>query len=169
MGRTKFTPWGRGFVVRSFKRLADFRGYEYRIGEWMSARKKALVGLASAALAFGFSGTASAGSYNGVCESSGGGEACLYRLENYSGGLYDTLYSKSSYDGSTYYGTSTAIDNTVSSVKNMDPDTLLYLYQYSGYTGALTGIPPGDYINQLGSSDNTTSSHCFGSNSACPN
>ncbi|MFD8716552.1 peptidase inhibitor family I36 protein [Streptomyces sp. NPDC059629] len=135
----------------------------------MSVRKKALVGLASAALVLGFSGTASAGSYNGVCESSGGGEVCLYRLANYSGGLYDTLYSKPDYNGSTYYGTSTLIDNTMSSVKNMDPDTLVYFYQYSGYTGALLGIPPGEQINDVGSYDNVASSHCFGSNSSCPN
>ncbi|MFB7928672.1 peptidase inhibitor family I36 protein [Streptomyces sp. NPDC056039] len=134
----------------------------------MSAKKKTLVGLASAALVLGFSGTASAGSYNGVCESSGGGEVCLYRLADYRGGLYDTLYSKSTYSGSTYYGTSTDLDNTVSSVKNMDPDTLVYFYQYAGYTGALNAIPPGDHINQVGN-DNTASSHCFGSNSACPN
>ncbi|MFE6624315.1 peptidase inhibitor family I36 protein [Streptomyces sp. NPDC057740] len=134
----------------------------------MSARKKALVGLASAALVLGFSGTASAGSYNGVCESSNGGEVCLYRLANYSGGLYDTLYSKPDYNGSTYYGTSTLIDNTMSSVKNMDTDTLVYFYQYAGYTGNLTGLPPGEQINQM-PNDNTASSHCFGSNSACPN
>ncbi|MFD5229168.1 peptidase inhibitor family I36 protein [Streptomyces qaidamensis] len=134
----------------------------------MSAQKKTLVGLASAALVLGFSGTASAGSYNGVCESSGGGEVCIYRLANFSGGLYDTLYSKSTYSGSTYYGTSTAIDNTMSSVKNMDTDTLVYFYQYSGYTGALVGIPPGERIDQV-PNDNTASSHCFGSNSACPN
>ncbi|WDV49063.1 hypothetical protein PV963_30215 [Streptomyces coeruleorubidus] len=94
----------------------------------------------------------------------------MYRLANYSGGLYDTLYSKTNYSGSTYYGTGTALDNTVSSVKNMDPDTLLHFYQHSGYTGALNAIPPGDHINQVSLSlDNAASSHCFGSNSACPN
>ncbi|MEV6051517.1 peptidase inhibitor family I36 protein [Streptomyces sp. NPDC052107] len=114
------------------------------------------------------SGTSYAGSYNGSCESSNGGEVCLYYNANYSGAVYDTLYSKPDYTG-TYYGTNTSIDNSVSSSWNRDPDTTVWFFTYSNYTGFSLGLSGGGKQNwgSLGE-DNTWSSHCFASNSTCP-
>lgn len=130
----------------------------------------AAAGMAGVALVAGLAGTASAASYNGVCESSGGGEACLYRYDLLTGALYDTLYSKSDYGTSTYYGTSVEINNSVSSAENMDPDTALKLWQYGGYSGQVLVIPAGSSIGNfvIPDFDNRASSHCFVSNAACP-
>ncbi|MFB8029218.1 peptidase inhibitor family I36 protein [Streptomyces sp. NPDC056465] len=110
-----------------------------------------------------------AASYDGVCNSSGGGEICLYRDANASGIVYDTLYSKPSYTG-TYFGTSISIDNSVTSVKNLDPDTTAYLFTNANYTGDYATAWAGATLNDLSSAtDNKVSSHCFWSNAACPN
>ncbi|MFF1847784.1 peptidase inhibitor family I36 protein [Streptomyces sp. NPDC058232] len=117
------------------------------------------------ALLVGSAGTASAGSYNGSCESSGGGEICLYRNSEFVGGLYDTLYSKTDYNGSTYYGTSTLIDNTLSSAKNMDVVNNVGFYSGKNYTGTLEYLPAGLWLRN---GDDIASSHCFSSNAYCP-
>lgn len=135
----------------------------------ISAIRRAVAVACSAAALFAITGgTSHAASYNGTCESSNGGEVCLYRNSDYSGGLYDTLYSKPDYSG-TYYGTNTSIDNSVSSSRNRDPDTTVWFFRYENYTGFSLGLSGGGSQNwaALGE-DNTWSSHCFASNSACP-
>ncbi|MFE5485704.1 peptidase inhibitor family I36 protein [Streptomyces sp. NPDC056527] len=128
-------------------------------------RSAALAAAAVGALLAGSAGTASAGSYNGSCESSGGGEICLYRNYEFAGGLYDTLYSKTNYDGSTYYGTQTLIDNTLSSAKNMDMVNNVGFYSGKNYTGTLEYLPAGLWLRY---GDDVASSHCFSSNAYCP-
>ncbi|NEA44270.1 peptidase inhibitor family I36 protein [Streptomyces sp. SID11385] len=116
-----------------------------------------------------------AGSYNGKCESSGGGEVCLYDSVYGSGNdksnngqsigpIYDTLYSKPSFSGSTYYGTSTAVDNTFESLWNRDPDTAVKVFTNANYTGTMISTAGG------GGSGFVTgwSSVCFVSNASCP-
>ncbi|MCX4983085.1 peptidase inhibitor family I36 protein [Streptomyces sp. NBC_00572] len=126
---------------------------------------------AIAAIAFtaitGFAGSATAGSYNGVCESSNGGEVCLYDTNNYTGAVYDTLYSKPQYTG-TYYGTNTPIDDTVTSTWNRDPDTRVWFFADPNYTGTDGGQEPGYKLNWEGGWSNKWSSHCFASNPSCP-
>lgn len=135
----------------------------------MRAFKKAVVGvLGAAALTVGMAGTASAGSYNGVCESAGGGEACLYYTYDYAGWVYDTLYSKPSYTG-TYYGTEMPINDSVGSVWNRDPDSSLKLFTGANYTGSVKVVPGGGKFNALNTIfNNAFSSHCFTSNTGCP-
>ncbi|MFF1847782.1 peptidase inhibitor family I36 protein [Streptomyces sp. NPDC058232] len=137
----------------------------------MTSFKKAAAVLAAAgALIAGAAGTASAGSYNGSCESSGGGEICLYRYADLGGNLYDTLYSKTNYNGSTYYGTSVLIDNTVSSVHNRDPINAIDVYTGQNYTGARTHADGGLTLWDMAifGDDNAISSHCFENNAYCP-
>jgi hypothetical protein len=135
----------------------------------MRAFKKAVIGLVSAAaLTVGMAGTASAGSYNGVCESAGGGEACLYYQYDYTGWVYDTLYSKTSYTG-TYYGTDLTINDTVGAVWNRDPDNTLKLFTGTNYTGSLKAVGAGAKFNTVNTSfANAFSSHCWTSNAGCP-
>ncbi|MFD7442402.1 peptidase inhibitor family I36 protein [Streptomyces sp. NPDC059909] len=128
-------------------------------------KKAAAVLAAAGALVAGAAGTANAGSYNSSCESSNGGEICLYRNYEFAGGLYDTLYSKTNYDGSTYYGTSTLIDNTMSSAKNMDTVNNVGFYAGKNYTGTLEYLPAGLWLRY---GDDIASSHCFSSNAYCP-
>ncbi|MGW0120070.1 peptidase inhibitor family I36 protein [Streptomyces sp. NPDC003327] len=127
---------------------------------------------AIAAIAFAtstaFVGNATAGSYNGVCESSNGGEVCLYNTNNNTGMVYDTLYSKPDYGTSTYYGTSTRINDTVSSTWNRDPDTNVSFFANAGYTGTSMGNVAGYKVNWEGGWADKWSSHCFENNSACP-
>lgn len=107
-----------------------------------------------------------AGSYNGVCEKDGGGEACLYNGNGgTTGALYDTLYSKPDYDGSTFYGTSTAIANNIGGLKNLDPDNSLKIFTGRNYTGTVYVAVPN---SGAGFSNRSWESHCFTSNSACP-
>ncbi len=114
-------------------------------------------------------GTAHAGSYDGTCESSNGGEVCLYNSASYSGGLYDTLFSKPTYTG-TYFGTNTSIDNTVSSSWNRDPDTTVYFFRNANYTGFSLGQLGGGRQNWDALSEGSDwSSHCFANNASCPN
>jgi hypothetical protein len=109
--------------------------------------------------------SAQAASYDGSCDYD---EACLYRYQDYSGGIYDTLNSKTSYAG-TYYGTSVAVDNTVSSAKNKDPNSNLWLYQYDNWAGDTWGLPAGSSTNFSSSFDNLASSHCWtGATAGCP-
>ena len=113
---------------------------------------------------------AQATSYNGKCESSGGGEICLYKDANFTGGLYDTLYSKPSYTG-TYYGTNTSINNSVTSVINKDPSHTAFLFDGANYTGESTTIGNGGSYADLGYGgimNNRASSHCFINNVNCP-
>ncbi|MFE7357717.1 peptidase inhibitor family I36 protein [Streptomyces sp. NPDC057543] len=111
---------------------------------------------------------AEAASYDGVCNSSSGGEICLYRDANAVGPIYDTLYSKPSYTG-TYYGTSISINDSVTSVKNLDPDTSAYMFTNTNYTGDYATAWSGATLNHLSSlTDNKLSSHCFWNNAACP-
>ncbi|WP_328944175.1 peptidase inhibitor family I36 protein [Streptomyces sp. NBC_00250] len=128
-----------------------------------------ILGVAAAVLSIGaFAAPAQAASYDGVCNSSGGGEICLYRDANASGPIYDTLYSKPSYTG-TYYGTGISINDSVTSVKNLDPDTNAELYTNGNYTGDHTTAWSNATLNDLESwTDNLVSSHCFWSNAACP-
>ncbi|MFI5531701.1 peptidase inhibitor family I36 protein [Kitasatospora sp. NPDC051853] len=137
----------------------------------MRAFKKAVIGFVSAAaLTVGMAGAASAASYDGVCDSSGGGEACLYFNYNYTAPLYDTLYSKPSYGTSTFYGSGMNINNNVGSVWNRDPDSSLKLYTGDNYTGSRKVIAGGGKFNTYGDAtfQNTFSSHCFSSNPGCP-
>ncbi|MBO0913933.1 peptidase inhibitor family I36 protein [Streptomyces laculatispora] len=127
-------------------------------------RSVGLVAAAVGALLLGGASAASAGSYNGSCESAGG-EICLYRNYEFAGGLYDTVYSKTNYDGSTYYGTSTLIDNTLSSAKNMDMVNNVGFYSGKNYTGTLEYLPAGLWLRY---GEDTASSHCFSSNAYCP-
>ncbi|MFD7442404.1 peptidase inhibitor family I36 protein [Streptomyces sp. NPDC059909] len=133
-------------------------------------KRVAAVLAAAGALVVGATGTASAGSYNGSCESSNGGEICLYRYADFGGGIYDTLYSKTSYPGSTYYGTSVLIDNTISSVKNRDYVNAIDVYTGQNYTGARTHADPGLDLENMAvfGDDNAISSHCFENNAYCP-
>ncbi|MFF1847783.1 peptidase inhibitor family I36 protein [Streptomyces sp. NPDC058232] len=139
----------------------------------MTSFKKAAAVLAAAgALIAGAAGTASAGSYNGSCESTGG-EICLYRYANYTGGLYDTIYSKTNYNGSTYYGTSVLIDNTVSSVHNRDAINSIDVFTGQNYTGLRVHADEGLSLWDMsvfwdGATDDAISSHCFSSNAYCP-
>ncbi|MFE5485703.1 peptidase inhibitor family I36 protein [Streptomyces sp. NPDC056527] len=139
----------------------------------MAKFKKAAAALAAAgALVAGATGTADAASYNGSCESAGG-EICLYRYANYTGGLYDTIYSKTNYNGSTYYGTSVLIDNTVSSVKNRDGVNSIEVWTGQNYTGLRVHADPGLNLWDMavfwdGQTDDAISSHCFSSNAYCP-
>lgn len=123
------------------------------------------IALLTATSLFGSVASAQAASYDGSCDYD---EACLYRNLDHSGGLYDTLLSKTSYTG-TYYGTSTAIDNTVSSARNKDPNSNLWLYQYNNWAGDRWGLPAGASTNFSGSFDNMPSSHCWsGATPGCP-
>ncbi|MFG3142773.1 peptidase inhibitor family I36 protein [Streptomyces sp. NPDC048211] len=111
---------------------------------------------------------AQAASYDGTCNSSGGGEICLYRDANVKGVLYDTLYSKPSYTG-TYFGTSVSINDSVTSAKNMDPDTNAYVFTNPNYTGVNRVLWTGTIYNDFESDlDNKISSHCFANNASCP-
>ncbi|MBO0913935.1 peptidase inhibitor family I36 protein [Streptomyces laculatispora] len=132
-------------------------------------KRTAAILAAAGALLAGAAGTASAGSYNGSCESAGG-EICLYRNANFGGGLYDTVYSKTNYSGSTYYGTSVLIDNTISSVKNRDYVNAIDVYTGQNYTGARTHADPGLDLWDMAvfGDDNAVSSHCFENNAYCP-
>ncbi|KMS74608.1 hypothetical protein ACM01_13445 [Streptomyces viridochromogenes] len=103
-----------------------------------------------------------------MCESSNGGEVCLYDASNTTGRVYDTLYSKPTYSG-TYYGTNVGIDNTVNSTWNRDPDTYVYFWQFANYSGLGLGQAGGTKENWGDLSEaNSWSSHCFSSNSTCP-
>ncbi|MFE6462380.1 peptidase inhibitor family I36 protein [Streptomyces cinereoruber] len=126
------------------------------------------VALFSLTASMGLTGAATAGSYNGVCESSNGGEVCLYDRADHTGPVYDTLYSKPEYTG-TYYGTNTSINNSVSSHWNRDPDTEVWFFTAANYTGGAMGTLPGRKASDefLGF-NNSWSSHCFVSNPACP-
>ncbi|MFC8669427.1 MULTISPECIES: peptidase inhibitor family I36 protein [Streptomyces] len=109
---------------------------------------------------------AQAASYDGSCNVD---EACLYRNLDYAGGVYDTLNSKKTYSGMTYYGTSTATDNSVSSAKNRDPDSNLWFYSGTNWTGDSWGLPAGSNTNFSSSFENTPSSHCWsGATAGCP-
>jgi hypothetical protein len=117
------------------------------------------------AAVFGAVTPAQAASYDGSCNVD---EACLYRYQDYTGGIYDTLYSKQEYTG-TYYGTSVAINNTVSSVKNRDSNNNLWLYQNAYWSGDSWGVPAGASTNFSSSFDNVPSSHCWsGATAGCP-
>ncbi|MCX4772926.1 peptidase inhibitor family I36 protein [Streptomyces sp. NBC_01260] len=135
-------------------------------------KRTAAVLAAAGALLAGAAGTASAGSYNGSCESAGG-EICLYRYANFGGSLYDTVYSKTNYSGSTYYGTSVLIDNTISSVKNRDYINSIDVFTGQNYTGLQVHADPGLDLWDMavfwdGATDDAISSHCFSSNAYCP-
>lgn len=132
-------------------------------------RKTAAVLAAAGALLAGAAGTAGAASYNGSCESAGG-EICLYRYANFTGNLYDTIYSKTNYNGSTYYGTSVLIDNTISSVRNRDYVNAIDVYTGQNYTGSRTHADPGLELWDMAvfGDDNAISSHCFENNAYCP-
>ncbi|MCT4356586.1 peptidase inhibitor family I36 protein [Streptomyces sp. Je 1-79] len=135
-------------------------------------KKAAAVLAAAGALIAGATGTASAGSYNGSCESAGG-EICLYRYADFGGALYDTIYSKTNYNGSTYFGTSVLLDNTVSSVKNRDYVNDIDVYTGQNYTGLRVHADAGLDLEDMswfwdGATDNAVSSHCFSSNAYCP-
>ncbi|WP_380282626.1 peptidase inhibitor family I36 protein [Kitasatospora purpeofusca] len=125
------------------------------------------IGIATSAV---LASPASAASYDGFCDASDGGEACLYYLSNFSGPIYDTLHSKYSYTG-TFYGTETYINNEVASVWNRDTVNWLTLYDNTGYTGAKVAVAPGGYIAYLSDYGfaNRASSHCFSNVSSCPN
>lgn len=132
--------------------------------------RRAMRVLAVAAVVAGaltFSAPANAGSYNGECESSGGGEVCLY-WAGINSSVYDTLYSKSDYNGSTFYRTNEPIDNNIRGVWNRDPDTSVKLFYNAGYSGLLRTIGAGQKVDDLGIARNAASSHCFTSNAACP-
>ncbi|WP_368857953.1 peptidase inhibitor family I36 protein [Streptomyces sp. 43Y-GA-1] len=134
----------------------------------MATRKALGILLAAATLAaFPLSQNAVAASYNGVCESSNGGEICLYDARDTTGRVYDTLYSKASYTG-TYYGTDISIDNSINSTWNRDPDTIVWFFKGANYTGLSMGNSPGWKANWSGAEGNAWSSHCFANNSACP-
>ncbi|NEB77730.1 hypothetical protein G3I40_21305 [Streptomyces sp. SID14478] len=121
--------------------------------------------LSVAAVVGALAAPAQAASYDGSCNAD---EACLYRYADYTGGIYDTIQSKQSYTG-TYYGTSVAIDNTVSSVKNRDTSDNLWLYQNAYWSGDTWGVPKGASTNLGGSFDNMPSSHCWSpATSGCP-
>ncbi|WP_329245381.1 hypothetical protein [Streptomyces canus] len=112
-------------------------------------------------------GPAYAGSYNGVCESSNGGEVCLHKENDINSAVYDTLYSKTSYAGSTFYGTSTPIDNNTGGAENKDPDNSVKLFSGQNYTGISLSVASGHSVGYL-KSYYSVSSHCFTSNTACP-
>ncbi|MEV5336590.1 peptidase inhibitor family I36 protein [Streptomyces werraensis] len=137
----------------------------FAIGD--SIMKKPLKALVGASAIFGvmaISFPAFAGSYNGVCEATNGGEVCLYQYDATSGPIYDTLYSKPSYTGSTFYGTSTLIDNNAASAWNRDPDTQVKFFFGANYTGAMLYAGGGQKVGFV----KEISSHCFASNVACP-
>ncbi|MCX4979635.1 peptidase inhibitor family I36 protein [Streptomyces sp. NBC_00572] len=135
-------------------------------------RKLHILGIASAVLGIAaFAAPAHAASYDGVCNSSSGGEICLYRDKDAQGPIYDTLYSKPSYTG-TYYGTGISINDSVTSIKNLDPDTDAMVFTNANYTGDDSMIWSGATFHDMGYGspwmDNSISSHCFINNSACP-
>lgn len=138
-----------------------------------SLRPLALIPMIAGAIAMG--SPAYAGSYNGTCESSNGGEICLYDsvygaghdVNNSGqtiGPLYDTLYSKPNFSGSTYYGTSRLVDNTFESAWNRDPDTGVKMFTNQNYTGTQISTPAGHTTGFV----TGWSSVCFTSNAACP-
>ncbi|MGW7254204.1 peptidase inhibitor family I36 protein [Streptomyces sp. NPDC054834] len=109
---------------------------------------------------------AQAASNDGTCNT---GEACIYRLQDYAGGIYDTLSSKKSYSGLVFHGTSTTIDNKASSARNKDANHNLWFYQLDNWAGDTWGLPPGASTNFSGSDDNKWSSHCWTySTAGCP-
>lgn len=128
---------------------------------------RVLAGAAVVAGVLAFPAPANAGSYNGECESSGGGEVCLY-WAGINSSVYDTLYSKPDYDGSTFYRTNEPIDNNYRGVWNRDPDSAVKLFYNAGYSGLLRTIGAGQQVDSLGPAANSASSHCFTSNAACP-
>lgn len=129
---------------------------------------RTLVLLSATVAGFAMAAPAQAASYDGTCNSSNGGEICLYRDANAQGIVYDTLYSKPSYTG-TYYGTSISINDSVTSIKNLDPDTTAYAFTNTNYTGDYAAAWSGATLNDLESwTDNKLSSHCFVNNAACP-
>ncbi|MFD7407502.1 peptidase inhibitor family I36 protein [Streptomyces sp. NPDC059866] len=138
-----------------------------------SLRPLALIPMIAGVIAIG--SPAYAGSYNGTCESSNGGEICLY--DNVTGAghdinnsgqiigpLYDTLYSKPDFTGSTYYGTSRLVDNTFESAWNRDPDTAVKMFTNQNYTGSSISTPAGNSSSFI----TGWSSVCFTSNVSCP-
>jgi hypothetical protein len=133
----------------------------------MKRRSRALFVGAAMMGAVAFAAPAYAGSYDGSCESTNGGEVCLYHYSNYGGAVYDTLYSKTSYSGSTFYNTVIPVDNGVASVLNKDPDTAVKLFTGTNYTGNVETVAAGGGKANLTYS-NQASSHCFTSNAACP-
>ncbi|WP_328495240.1 hypothetical protein OHS59_22745 [Streptomyces sp. NBC_00414] len=119
----------------------------------------------SVAVVFTAVSPAQADSNNGRCDV---GEACLYRYADSAGGHYDTLSSKKNYSGMVYYGTSVAVDNTVSSAFNYDVDSNLWFYQYNNWSGDYWGLTAITGTNFGSAFDNKPSSHCWSSTSGCP-
>lgn len=145
------------------------------MGGFMKKSLRPLVIIPMIAGAIAISSPAYAGSYNGTCESSGGGEICLYDsvtgaghdINNSGqtiGPLYDTLYSKPSFSGSTYYGTSGSVDNTFESAWNRDPDTAVKMFANQNYTGSSISISAGHTSSFI----TGWSSVCFTNNVSCP-
>ncbi|MFI6487414.1 peptidase inhibitor family I36 protein [Streptomyces sp. NPDC050564] len=130
------------------------------------ARGLAVASVMSVAAVFAAMTPAQAASNDGTCNTD---EACIYRLLDYSGGIYDTLSSKKSYSGLVFHGTSTTIDNKASSARNKDPDSNLWFYQLDNWAGDTWGLPAGSSTNFSGSDDNKWSSHCWtGATAGCP-
>ncbi|WP_028802976.1 peptidase inhibitor family I36 protein [Streptomyces sp. 142MFCol3.1] len=131
-----------------------------------SARVLAVASAMSVAAVLAATTPAQAASNDGTCNTD---EACIYRLADYSGGIYDTLSSKKSYSGLVFHGTSTTIDNKASAAKNRDPDNNLWFYQLDNWAGDRWGVPAGASTNFTGSDDNKWSSHCWsGATAGCP-
>ncbi|MFJ8042845.1 peptidase inhibitor family I36 protein [Kitasatospora sp. NPDC096147] len=106
----------------------------------MRAFRKAIIGLAgAAALTSGMTGTASAATGDGVCDS---GEFCLYYGRDFTGHVFDTTASRSSYIGLSYPGTSIRLLDGVGSWWNRT-DTRVEVFENSNYAGAGTLIAPG--------------------------
>ncbi|ANN20025.1 hypothetical protein SD37_33420 [Amycolatopsis orientalis] len=105
------------------------------------------------------SAPAQAGQLNGVCEDS---EFCVYRDAYLSGGVADYEWGARDYSQWTFYGSSTTVNDNVSSVKNEGNILRVRIWEHANYSGRLL-----DVINQntekwtLPGYDNTASSHEF--------
>ncbi|MFD0556736.1 peptidase inhibitor family I36 protein [Stackebrandtia endophytica] len=102
---------------------------------------------------------------NGKCES---GEVCVYRLAEYSGGVFDTGSDDKYYNNNTFYGTNYNVDNRASSIKNTNLSRKATFYQLSNYGGwgmtvwGLTSVSNIATNPNWGSAyDNRISSHQF--------
>jgi hypothetical protein len=121
------------------------------------------IGVIGALLTLSLPSAAFASSNDGSCD---WGEVCLYYYNNFQGPIRDTVNNYSNYAIYTFHNSSLPLNDDVDSVRNLDPNFGVTLYQNESFNTNVAGwsvwIPPNGSESSLGPYSNEASSHHWG-------
>lgn len=121
------------------------------------------IGVIGAALILPSPSAAFASSNDGACD---WGEVCLYYYNNFQGPIRDTVNNYTNYAVYTFHNSSLPLNDDVDSVRNLDPNFGVTLYENESFNTNLAGwsvwIPPDGSESSLGPYSNEASSHHWG-------